>query len=90
MNLIVQIFTASWRLLQEASIYVIFGLLVSGLLKVFLDPALVARHLGRGRFASVFKAAMIGIPIPLCSCGVLPALCRLQLAQALTIFSQVC
>jgi uncharacterized membrane protein YraQ (UPF0718 family) len=78
MNLIVQIFTASWRLLQEASIYVIFGLLVSGLLKVFLDPALVARHLGRGRFASVFKAAMIGIPIPLCSCGVLPAALSLK------------
>jgi uncharacterized protein len=78
MNLVAQIFMASWKLLQEASLYVVFGLLVSGLLKVFLDPGLVARHLGRGRFASVFKAAILGIPIPLCSCGVLPAALSLK------------
>jgi uncharacterized protein len=78
MNLILQILGASWNLLLEASIYVVFGLLVSGLLKVFLDPAMVARHLGGGRFASVFKAAVLGIPIPLCSCGVLPAALSLK------------
>ncbi|MEJ2660921.1 MAG: permease, partial [Desulfobacteraceae bacterium] len=78
MNLIAQIFSASWNLLQEASIYVVFGLLISGLLKVFLDPGMVARHLGQGRFASVFKAAVLGIPIPLCSCGVLPAALSLK------------
>ncbi len=78
MNLIAQILIASWNLLLEASIYVVFGLLVSGLLKVFLDPGMVARHLGRGRFASVFKAAVLGIPIPLCSCGVLPAALSLK------------
>lgn len=78
MNLIFRIFIASWDLLLEASIYVIFGLLVSGLLKVFLDPNMVAGQLGRGRFASVFKAAVLGIPIPLCSCGVLPAALSLK------------
>jgi uncharacterized protein len=78
MNLIAQILAASWELLQEASIYVVFGLLISGLLKVFLDPGMVARHLGRGRFTSVFKAAVLGIPIPLCSCGVLPAALSLK------------
>jgi uncharacterized membrane protein YraQ (UPF0718 family) len=78
MNLIAQILTSSWDLLMEASIYIVFGLLISGLLKVFLDPGMVARHLGRGRFASVFKAAILGIPIPLCSCGVLPAALSLK------------
>jgi uncharacterized protein len=78
MNLIVQILAASWNLLQEASIYVVFGLLISGLLKAFLDPGMVARHLGRGRFASVFKAALLGVPLPLCSCGVLPAALSLK------------
>ena len=78
MNLIAQIIVSSWSLLQEASIYVVFGLLISGLLKVFLDPGMVARHLGQGRFASVFKAAILGIPIPLCSCGVLPAALSLK------------
>ncbi len=78
MNLIAQIVIASWHLLLEASVFVVFGLLVSGMLKVFLDPGMVARHLGRGRFASVFKAAILGIPIPLCSCGVLPAALALK------------
>ncbi|MCK5924103.1 MAG: SO_0444 family Cu/Zn efflux transporter, partial [Methylococcales bacterium] len=71
-------FLASWELLQQASIYILFGLLVGGLLKVFLSPAYVASHLGSGRFSSVFKAALLGIPIPLCSCGVLPAAASLK------------
>jgi uncharacterized protein len=78
MNLISTIFISSWQLLLEASIYIVFGLLISALLKVFLDPTMVVRHLGRGRFTSVFKAALFGIPIPLCSCGVVPAALSLK------------
>jgi uncharacterized membrane protein YraQ (UPF0718 family) len=55
----------SWQLLLDASVYMIFGLLVSGLMRSFLNPDSVAHHLGRGRFRSVFKAAFLGIPIPL-------------------------
>ncbi len=69
---------ASWTLLNQAAFYILFGLLVGGLLKTFLSPAYVARHLGQGRFSSVFKAALLGIPIPLCSCGVLPAAATLK------------
>lgn len=73
MNFVQQWSTATWSLLADSAIYVLFGLLIGGLLKVFLSPATVVRHLGRGRFLSVFKAALLGIPMPLCSCGVLPA-----------------
>jgi uncharacterized membrane protein YraQ (UPF0718 family) len=72
------ILLASWDLLIQASMYILFGLLIGGLLKVFLSPAYVAAHLGNGRFSSVFKAALFGIPIPLCSCGVLPAAASLK------------
>ena len=65
MNFIIDVFQESWHLLLEASVYILFGLLVSGLLRVFLNPNSVCRHLGRGRFSSVFKAAFLGIPIPL-------------------------
>jgi uncharacterized membrane protein YraQ (UPF0718 family) len=78
MELFLNIIQESWHLLREASVYILFGLLVGGLLKVFLSPAYVAEHLGRGRFLSVFKAALFGIPIPLCSCGVLPAAASLK------------
>ncbi len=69
---------ASWQLLVQAAPYMVFGLVVGGLLKVFLSPEYVARHLGSGRFSSVVKAALLGIPIPLCSCGVLPAAATLK------------
>ena len=65
LNFIVDVFTESWHLLLDASVYILFGLTVSGLLRVFLNPNSVVKHLGRGRFASVFKAAFLGIPIPL-------------------------
>lgn len=69
---------ASWLLLRESSIYILFGLGMGGMLKVFLSPSYVANHLGSGRFSSVFKAALLGVPIPLCSCGVLPAAAALK------------
>lgn len=78
LSFVAQVMRASWNLLNQASFYIIFGLLVGGLLKVFLSPAYVASHLGRGRYRSVFKAALLGIPIPLCSCGVLPAAAALK------------
>jgi uncharacterized membrane protein YraQ (UPF0718 family) len=78
MNILLGILLESWHLLQEASIYILFGILVGGMLRVFLSPGTVARNLGRGRFTSVFKAAFLGIPIPLCSCGVLPAAASLR------------
>lgn len=65
MTFIFEIFKTSWHLLLDASIYMLFGILVAGLLRVFLSPQAVSRHLGSGRFSSIFKAALLGIPIPL-------------------------
>ncbi len=78
MDVIADILLESWHLLLEASVYILFGMLVGGLLKVFLSPSFVADHLGKGKFSSVIKAALFGIPIPLCSCGVLPAAASLK------------
>ncbi len=78
MQFIYDVLLSSWDMLQLASIYILFGLLVGGMLKMFLSPAYVAAHLGSGRYSSVFKAALLGIPIPLCSCGVLPAATSLK------------
>ncbi|MCU0563812.1 MAG: hypothetical protein MUE48_07710 [Desulfobacterales bacterium] len=65
MEFLIQVFTESRHLLLDSAIYILFGLAVSGLLRVFLNPSTIAHHLGRGRFTSVFKAALIGVPIPL-------------------------
>jgi len=63
----------AWHLFLDSSVYILFGLLVSGLVRVFLSPHSIARHFSKGKISSVFKAALLGIPLPLCSCGVLPA-----------------
>ncbi len=73
MNFIYTVFHEALKLLLESSPYILFGILISGLFRVYLNPQIVARHMGRGRFLPVVKASFLGIPIPLCSCGVLPA-----------------
>jgi uncharacterized membrane protein YraQ (UPF0718 family) len=78
MSFVLTVLLEAWHLLLESSAYMIFGLLVSGLLRVFMNPASVAQHFGHGRIKSVVKAALLGIPIPLCSCGVLPAAVSLK------------
>jgi hypothetical protein len=78
MNFLTDVLRASWDLLLDASVYIIFGIVIAGLLKTFLSTEYVAKHLGRGRFKPVFKAALFGIPIPLCSCGVMPAAASLK------------
>jgi len=78
MNFILGILNETWDLFLESSLYIIFGLVISGLLRTFLNPSSVAHHLGHGRIVSVIKAAVLGIPLPLCSCGVLPAAAALK------------
>lgn len=78
LNLFGAVIKESWSLLLDSSVYILFGILIAGLLKVFLDPETIARHLGSGRFSSVVKAALFGVPLPLCSCGVLPAAVALK------------
>ncbi len=78
MEFLLAIMKESWHLLLSSSIYILFGILVAGMLRAFLNPAFVAAHLGTGRFSSVIKASLLGIPIPLCSCGVIPAAASLK------------
>lgn len=78
MNFIQVWLASTWQLLLESAPYVIIGLILGGVLKMFLSTDYVAHHLGRGRFSSVLKAALFGIPLPLCSCGVLPAAAALK------------
>lgn len=56
----------------EMAPYILLGLLIAGLLHAFVSPDLMSRHLAKPGWKSVVKAALIGVPLPLCSCGVLP------------------
>ena len=69
---------ATWLVLGQMAPYLLFGFLVAGLLSVCISPEWVERHLGRGGFGPVLKASLVGVPLPLCSCGVIPVAASLR------------
>ena len=72
MELVQSIFVASWAMLVEMAPYLLLGFTVAGLLSVMISPRWVERHLGDRGLGQVFKASLFGVPLPLCSCGVIP------------------
>jgi uncharacterized membrane protein YraQ (UPF0718 family) len=61
-----------WATMTEMSPYLLFGFLVAGILSVFISARTVEKHLGSRGFGAILKAALFGVPMPLCSCGVIP------------------
>ena len=54
------------------ALYLLFGFAAAGVLSRIMSAATVARHMGGASWWSITKAALLGIPLPLCSCGVIP------------------
>lgn len=73
MDILLDILTAAWGMLHDAGLYVVVGLLAAGLVHILVSREWMTRHLGGRGFGAVLKAAIIGAPLPLCSCSVLPA-----------------
>jgi len=69
---IVSILTDFWGTAAEMSPYLLFGFLVAGILSMLVSQRLVERHLGGRGVWPVLKASLFGVPLPLCSCGVIP------------------
>lgn len=65
-------------IMNEMSPYILLGFFIAGLLHVFVKPAAMSRHLAGKGWKPVVKAALFGIPLPLCSCGVLPTAVSLR------------
>ena len=61
-----------WATLSEMAPYLLFGFFMAGLLSVLVSQSTVERHLGGKGLWPVAKASILGVPLPLCSCGVIP------------------
>jgi uncharacterized membrane protein YraQ (UPF0718 family) len=61
-----------WFLLLEMAPWLLFGLIFAGLLKVYFPQKHIDKYLGKSNFKSALNASLLGIPMPLCSCGVIP------------------
>jgi uncharacterized membrane protein YraQ (UPF0718 family) len=60
------------ELTNEMSPYLLLGFLFAGILSVYLKQHRISKYLGGRNFKSIFNATIFGIPLPLCSCGVIP------------------
>ncbi len=69
-------------LFLEMAPYLVLGLTVAGVLSVLVNRAFVVRRVGHPGLASVIKAAVLGVPLPLCSCGVVPTAAYLRRSGA--------
>ncbi|HOK27249.1 MAG TPA: permease, partial [Bacteroidales bacterium] len=72
MNYLVKFGTELWTIFLEMSPYLLLGFFFAGLMHLLFPGKKVSKYLGGNNFKSVLNASLIGVPLPLCSCGVIP------------------
>ena len=77
-NIVSPLIKEIWWIYSESAPYLLFGFMIAGFIHIFTTEKLVVKHLGKGKISSVIKAAIIGVPLPLCSCGVVPTALSLR------------
>ncbi len=71
-----------WNYILISSPYLLLGFFIAGLLRSFVSIEAVTKSLGKNNISSVIKASMIGVPLPLCSCSVIPTAVGLKKSGA--------
>ncbi len=73
MAIIMDLIRAFWETAVKMAPWLLFGFLAAGVLSLFFTAEIVSRHLGRKQgYRGIFISVLLGVPLPLCSCGVLP------------------
>ena len=67
-----KIFSIFFTIVNQMSFYVLLGFFLAGVLHVFLSSKSFIKYLSKGNFFSIFLSSLFGVPLPLCSCGVIP------------------
>lgn len=67
-----------FNIINGMSPYLLLGFLLAGLMHAFVPGKFYTKYLSRRSFRSVLNAAILGIPLPLCSCGVIPTAMSLR------------
>ena len=78
LNYIFSFIGEMWNLCTDMAPYLLLGMFVSGLISVFIDSSIIYRHIGFKNLSSILKSTLFGIPLPLCSCGVIPVAATLR------------
>lgn len=72
MEILISFFTTFWTLSISIGAYVFLGLIFVGIVHLYVSEEWIKKHLGQGSHYDAIKGAIYGIPLPLCSCGVIP------------------
>lgn len=78
MELLSNFFSNILTLSNAMSFYILLGLLIAGIIKQLISDDFISKHLGSNKTSSVIKATILGIPMPVCSCSVIPLAKGLQ------------
>ena len=77
-----EFFRSLLRVTGEMSPYLLLGFLIAGILHVFVPQRFYSRYLSKDNKWAVVWAALLGVPLPLCSCGVIPTAIGLRNERA--------
>ena len=80
--MIKDIFYEIYTLYTEMAPFLFIGLFFAGVLYLFVKKDFIAKHIGKNDLISVIKASLLGVPMPLCSCGVIPTALHLYKQKA--------
>ena len=67
-----------WLVWGQMAPYLLLGFAIAGMLYAWIKPSFVQRHFGKGWFLPVLKTTLVGVPLPLCSCSVIPVAASLR------------
>ncbi len=70
----------TWGMLVDSALLLFFGFFLAGLMRSFITPEAMGSLFGKSHFSQIFRSSLLGIPLPLCSCSVLPVAVQLRSA----------
>jgi uncharacterized membrane protein YraQ (UPF0718 family) len=78
MELLSEIIVKAWNVTAIMAPYLLLGFFVAGVLSAFVPVSFIEKHLGKRGLWQIVKASLLGVPIPLCSCSVIPVAASLR------------
>ncbi len=80
--MVIELLNNIWLVFLDTAFWLLIGLLAAGFIKSFISEGTMSRWVGGRGLGAILRAALFGAPLPLCSCGVLPAAIGLRRAGA--------
>jgi len=78
MEIAVSVVFKAWDVMAIMAPYLLLGFFIAGILSAFVPVSFIEKHLGRRGLWQIVKASLLGVPIPLCSCSVIPVTASLR------------